>query len=126
MRFVVPEGLSWLGRSPDGAAWVGRLPRIVDECVERWSLKVGVPFSDAYTSLVLPATSEDGSAVVLKIQFPDRESEHEAAALAHWDGDGAIRLIEHDPVRHALLLERCDPGTPLSELDQDAALDVAV
>ena len=30
------------------------------------------------------------------------------------------------PERHALLLERCLPGTPLSELGQDAALDVLV
>lgn len=61
---------------------------------------------------------------MLKIQFPHRESEHEAAALELWAGDGAIRLLAHDPERHALLLERCIPGTPLSELVEDAVLDV--
>jgi streptomycin 6-kinase len=60
----------------------------------------------------------------LKLQFPHRESEHEAAALAHWGGEGAIRLLAHDPDRNALLLERCRPGTPRAELG--AALDVAV
>jgi len=93
--------------------------------VEQWSLSVDAPFPYAYASLALKA-SREGRDVVLKVQFPDRESEHEAAALAHWDGGGAVRLLAHDPTRHALLLERCKPGTPLSELDQDAALDVMV
>ena len=64
--------------------------------------------------------------VVLKVQFPDRESEHEADALRVWDGDGAVRLLDHDPERRALLLERARPGTPLSELEADDALDVAI
>jgi streptomycin 6-kinase len=63
---------------------------------------------------------------VLKVQRPHRESEHEAAALELWDGDGAVRLLRHDPEAHALLIERCVPGTPLSALGQDGALDVFV
>jgi streptomycin 6-kinase len=77
-------------------------------------------------SLPLAATRADGTSAVLKLQFPDRESEHEAEALRRWDGDGAIRLLAHDPARHALLLERCEPGSPLSDLGPDAALDVLV
>jgi streptomycin 6-kinase len=67
-----------------------------------------------------------GADAVLKVQRPHRESEHEAAALELWDGDGAVRLLRHDPEAHALLLERCVPGTPLAEAGQDAALDVFV
>jgi len=63
---------------------------------------------------------------VLKIQKPHRESDHEADALALWDGEGAIRLLDHDPDQHALLLELCLPGTPLSAAGQDTALDVLV
>jgi streptomycin 6-kinase len=87
-------------------------------------LRVGDAFPYAFASLVAPATLPDGDEAVLKIQFPDRESEFEAAALRHLDGDGAVRLLAHDAGRHALLLERCDPGTSLSELNQDYALDV--
>jgi streptomycin 6-kinase len=79
-----------------------------------------------YASLALPATQPDGSEVVLKICFPHRESEHEADALAKWNGIGAIRLLDRDVERGALLLERCRPGTPLADLDQDDALDIAV
>jgi streptomycin 6-kinase len=121
---VTHPGLAWLSESAAGRAWLDVLPALVDECVEEWALQVGAPFSYAYASLALRAKSLEGDDVVLKIQFPDRESEHEAAALAHWGGDGAIRLLAHDSERHALLLECCNPGTPLSELDQDAALDI--
>ncbi len=63
---------------------------------------------------------------MLKIQWPHRESEHEAAALERWDGDGAVRLLAQDAERHALLLERCRPGTYLRELDADAGLEVMI
>jgi streptomycin 6-kinase len=68
----------------------------------------------------------DGAEAVLKICFPHRESEHEADALRTWDGDGAVRLLEHDADRRALLIERCRPGTPLGEVGMETALDVLV
>ena len=84
---------------------------------------LGEPFAGGIASeLVAPA----GAHAVLKVQKPHRESEHEAAALELWDGDGAVRLLRHDPEEHALLLERCVPGTPLSAAGQQAALDVFV
>jgi streptomycin 6-kinase len=61
---------------------------------------------------------------VLKLSVPGRENEHEAAALAMWAGRGAVRLLGEDPDRHALLLERCVPGTPLDPGDLDAAAAV--
>lgn len=114
-------GLAWLEESEAGRAWLSALPRLVDECAEQWSLELEEPFAYAYASLAVPA----GDAV-LKIPFPDRESEFEAAALALWDGDGAARLLAYDPARRALLLERLRPGTPLSEIEPEAALDVMV
>jgi streptomycin 6-kinase len=100
------------------------LPRLVTECAEQWSLRIGAAFPYAFESLASTVTLDDGTKAVLKVQFPGRENEHEAAALTRWNGDGAVRLLAHDPDRHALLLERCEPGTPLSDLEQDEALDV--
>ena len=76
--------------------------------------------------LVAPAVTAGGADVVLKVQEPHRESEHEAAALELWDGDGAIRLVDSDPEEHALLLERCVPGTPLSAAGAETALAVYI
>ena len=72
----------------------------------------------------MPVKTAEGEQAVLKVQQPHRESEHEAAALELWDGDGAIRLLDSEPEAHMLLLERCVPGTPLSEAGGEAALDV--
>lgn len=121
---MIHPGLAGFSRFREGREWLARLPRLVSECAGRWQLELGEPFSYAYASLALPAARSDGTEAVLKVQFPDRESEHEAAALALWDGDGAIRLLDHDPERRALLLERCRPGTPLAAAGPEAALDV--
>jgi streptomycin 6-kinase len=117
----VHPGLAWLRGFDEGREWLDRLPRLLEECREQWSLELGKPFEYAYASLAVPA----GDAV-LKIQFPDRESEHEAEALDRWDGDGAVRLLAYDPERRALLLERCRPGTPLKTHPPEAALDVVI
>ena len=64
--------------------------------------------------------------MVLKIQFPHPESEYEAEALQRWSGNGAVRLLDSDPVHHALLLERCEPGDHLSTADPDEALEILI
>jgi streptomycin 6-kinase len=122
----LPDGVEAIRESPSGRAWVASLPELLDGVAERWQLQVGEPFPEASASLTLRATRADETSVVLKLQYPHREAEHEAAALALWDGAGAVRLFAHDPDRHALLLELCEPGTPLFELQQDEALDVLV
>ncbi|HEV8686993.1 MAG TPA: aminoglycoside phosphotransferase family protein [Gaiellaceae bacterium] len=112
----IPERLQWIADFPGGTEWLERLPRLVEESVEQWSLAAEEPFEYANVSLALPAGD-----VVLKISFPHRESEHEPAALAHWDGNGAVRLLAYDAERNAMLLERCVPGTSLLELPEREA-----
>jgi streptomycin 6-kinase len=119
----IHPGLTWLETKPDGRGWLARIPRIVGECADRWRLSVGEPFAYASSSLVLRATREDGTPAALKIAWPHREATHEAAALRAWAGDGAVRLLEHDPESSAMLLERALPGTPLKALPEDEALD---
>jgi streptomycin 6-kinase len=105
--------LTGLMSFPGGAEWIARVPKLALECAERWSLELGEPFPDAQVSVVYPAGD-----VVLKISFPHWESEHEPDALRHWDGHGAVRLLDYDSERRALLLERCRPGTSLLELPE--------
>jgi streptomycin 6-kinase len=123
---TIPAGLGWWRGEAGGRAWLGRLPRLVAQCAETWSLRVGEPYPDGHVSWVAPVQLRDGTAAVLKINFPERESEREADALAHWDGLGAVRLLAEDEPRRALLVERCHPGTQLwSEPDGDDSLRVA-
>jgi streptomycin 6-kinase len=56
----------------------------------------------------------DGTPAALKLAYPHRERKREPDALERWGGDGSVRVLARDDVRGALLLERYDPGTPLS------------
>ncbi|MDJ0497784.1 MAG: aminoglycoside phosphotransferase family protein [Acidimicrobiia bacterium] len=122
MSPLIPSSLQWLESHDEGRSWLAALPAAVDEVSERWGLDLGQPFTDSYVSLVLPARNKD---VVAKIQFPDREGQHEAAALRLWDGNGAVLLLDHWEERNAMLLERCIPGTQLSQVGA-AGLDVMI
>lgn len=62
---------------------------------------------------------------MLKVNFPEPESEHEAKALAGWNGIGAVRLLARDDERRALLVERCHPGTQLWALEESEANEIA-
>lgn len=62
---------------------------------------------------------------MLKVNFPEPESEHEADALACWNGTGAVRLLARDDERRALLVERCVPGTQLWAVDEPEANELA-
>jgi streptomycin 6-kinase len=115
----VPASLDWWHTEPGGTDWLERLPRLAAECAEHWSLRLGPPFRGGNVSLTLAAQLEDGTPAVLKINFPEPESDQEAAALEHWDGEGAVRLLMRDDERRALLVERCLPGTQLWSVPDD-------
>ncbi|MFI9045343.1 aminoglycoside phosphotransferase family protein [Streptomyces sp. NPDC053427] len=113
-----PAGLpvvAQLGRTASGRAWLDRLPGLVREVEERWELRLGDPFHGGSCSWVAPAELPGGGAAVLKVGWPHREADGEAPGLHAWDGNGAVRLHRWDRERGALLVERCDPGTPLAD-----------
>ena len=97
-----------------------------EELAARWQLTLGEQFPAGAGGRVYRVTRAAVTPAVLKLAIPHREAEHEADALERWNGDGAIRVLERDDDAHALLLERCEPGTPLSARPPDEALDVLV
>jgi streptomycin 6-kinase len=104
---------------PDWQAWLKRLPDIVAVVAERWALRLGDPFQTGVSAAwVAPATRADGARAVIKVGLPHMEAEHEIAGLHRWAGDGAVRLLEADAPLNAMLLERCEPGTPLRSLPE--------
>ncbi|HYF47181.1 MAG TPA: aminoglycoside phosphotransferase family protein [Acidimicrobiales bacterium] len=120
----IPAGLERL--RADTQAWFDELPARVDQLSARWGLTVDEPYDGGATSWVAPVALDDGSGAVLKVQWPHREVVHEAEALRRWGGEGAIRLLDHDPERHALLVERCEPGTHLGVSRLPHAEDVII
>jgi streptomycin 6-kinase len=92
----------------------------VEALAEEWDLTLGEPYvPGAASEHVVRVELAGGTPAVLKIGIPHRESEQEADALERWDGDGAVRLLRRDDARNVLLLERCEPGTFLSEAAGD-------
>jgi streptomycin 6-kinase len=102
-----------------GAAWLERLPTLIAHCAGRWSLTVLPPFEPLSYNYVAPAVRENGTHVVLKLGVPNPELWTEIEALRLYAGRGIVRLLEVDRERGAMLLERLEPGTPLSSLDDD-------
>jgi streptomycin 6-kinase len=105
-------------------AWRETVDGVVTECAEQWGLRIGVPYAPGVPSHVVRVELPGGAPAVLKVFWPHREAEHEADALERWAGDGAVQLIARDDVRHAMLLERCEPGAALS--GSPDALDVLI
>jgi streptomycin 6-kinase len=123
---AVPAGLEHLRRHPTGPEWLAALPDLVATVAARWSLDLGTPFDDVYESMAFPVRRRDGTAAVLKVQWPNRDNAFEAAALRGWNGNGAVRLLDEDTGHHALLLEHAFPGTSLAGVDADQVRDVLV
>lgn len=127
----IPEGLAAtqeLHNGDRGREFIAGLPALIDDFLERWQLRPDGPPLHGVTALVLPVTLRaDGSPAALKLQLLDEESAGEPLALRRWNGDGAVRLLDHDPVTHTMLLERLDSTRMLSTLPgtRDAVLVIA-
>ncbi|WP_158841626.1 aminoglycoside phosphotransferase family protein [Saccharothrix deserti] len=107
--FVVPPGFVEATIAREGEAgrrWVEALPALAAEFLHRWSCTTSGPVMHGFVGVVIPAVRADGSQVVLKLGFPLSYDTAEAVALAAWNGDGAVRLLERDDSRSAMLLER--------------------
>lgn len=114
---------------PARQAWLEALPRTVADLADRWSLRVGRPFQPGgNASWVAPAHDAAGQRLVLKAGWRHDEAEHEAAGLRAWNGRGAVRVFGSliTGSTSALLLEACEPGTPLERAlpprEQDAVV----
>lgn len=111
-----------------GRAFIARLPALVEDFLERWSLTPDGSPMHGVTALVLPVIRRtDDTPAALKLQLLDEESAGEPLALRHWNGHGAVHLLDHDPVTHTMLLERLDSTRMLATLPgtRDAVLVIA-
>ncbi|MEU0596652.1 aminoglycoside phosphotransferase family protein [Streptomyces sp. NPDC006393] len=99
-----------------GRAFVAGLPRRAAGFLRRWELRVDGPPMYGVCALVLPVVRADRTPAALKLQLLDEESAGEPVALRVWDGDGAVRLLEHDEPTGTLLLERLDSSRALTHV----------
>ncbi|MGW0817187.1 aminoglycoside phosphotransferase family protein [Streptomyces viridiviolaceus] len=109
--------------APDGDDWLEELPRTVRRAVALRELTVErVQAPGGRSSLVVLVRTADGTPAVLKLAPRRARPESERAALAHWDGRGAVRLLEPFTTEGELLLERLHPDVSVRSLPEAKAL----
>ena len=107
MALRLPDGvLGMARRGEDWAGWVDALPALAAGLLDEWELTTDGLLMHGNCALVVPVRTASGGPAVLKVAFPDDESEHEHLALQRWNGRGAVKLLRADPHRSAMLLER--------------------
>ena len=116
---------AWLDTAPWGITprVAERLRATAEEVAREWGVPLGERIAAGRFSFVAFA-GED--AVLKVVPIEDDEADHEADALALLSGDGAVRLLRHDPARRAMLVERARPGFDASALSEYEAVRVAV
>ncbi|MES5821648.1 aminoglycoside phosphotransferase family protein [Streptomyces sp. RG80] len=116
----IPEELAAAQEKYNGEAgrgFIAQLPDLATDFLDRWDLRLDGAAMHGVSALVLPVVRRtDRTPAVLKLQLLDEESEGEPVALRTWNGDGAVRLLDHDPTTGTMLLERLDPARMLSHL----------
>jgi streptomycin 6-kinase len=128
MSLIIPALLAkHCAKTAERKAWLAALPNTIHTLQRRWSLSLGAPYEYAYVSCswVAPAILADRTRAILKIGMPHMEGEQEIDGLRFWDGRATVRLLEWDQLANAMLLERCEPGTPLlsvPETEQDVII----
>ncbi|MFI1973145.1 kinase [Streptomyces cinnamoneus] len=126
-RLEPPERLvrtlgSDLAPGADAHQWLATLPDRVREICARWELtpeRVQEP--GGRTSMVVLVRLSDGTPAALKLCLPDGTAALEHAALAHWDGRSAVRVLRADTDAGALLLERLHGDVSLRSLAEAKA-----
>ncbi|KQX79778.1 MULTISPECIES: aminoglycoside phosphotransferase family protein [unclassified Streptomyces] len=125
MAFEPPQRLvRALGETaPDGDDWLEKLPEAARQAVALRELTVDrVQVPGGRTSMVVLVRRADGTPAVLKLAPPRFRPEAERAALTHWDGLGAVQLLEEPQTAGALLLERLHPDVSVRSLAEAKAL----
>ncbi len=107
----------------EGERWLKALPELVESQAAAWGVRVLKPYPMTF-HWVAEVAREDGSKAVLKLGVADGHLDAEAEALRIFDGRGAVRLLASDPGQGAFLLEKADPGTPLTVADESALVGV--
>ena len=111
--------------APEGDDWLAKLPEVAHGAVAQRELTVErVQVPGGRSSLVVLVRTADGTPAVLKLAPRRARPESERAALAHWGGLGAVRLLEpaSGATEGVLLLERLHPDVSVRSLPEAKAL----
>ncbi|MGW3665920.1 aminoglycoside phosphotransferase family protein [Streptomyces sp. NPDC005141] len=122
-RLLRALGETRRSRSEGADEWLEKLPGLAQQAVDLRELTVErVQAPGGRSSLVILVRQTDGTPAVLKLAPERARPESERAALAHWDGRGAVRLLNPGDAHGVLLLERLRPDMSVRSLSEAKAL----
>ncbi len=102
-----------------GQDWLLRLPDLLAKLEKQWQFSIITEFPNLSYHYVLKVCLSNGERVVLKCGVPNCELTTEIAALKHFDGKAAIRLLKADAELGAILLEEAVPGETLNKINNE-------
>jgi len=114
-----------------GEQWLNDLPQIIEAIAENWLLEVNKPFQNLSYNYVAPCVCANGDEAVLKIALPLNNSEifNEASFLQMANGKCAVKFLNFNEKRRAMLLEKLTPGVNLKEIcgkDDTKAVEITI
>lgn len=96
-----------------GEKWLKQLPITIEKLAKHWSLQHLQPVTNMSYNYVALAMQQH-TPVVLKISCDPQLILDEYQALKHFNGQGAINIIDFDKKHNALLLTQALPGETLA------------
>ncbi len=93
--------------------------RHVNSIADNWGLQVESPVTNLSYNYVLHVTDQNNHPYILKMGLPGFDFGNEIRTLQLYNGQGCARLVKADAERGAMLLEKLQPGTMLSEEDDE-------
>ncbi|SEQ11669.1 streptomycin 6-kinase [Devosia sp. YR412] len=126
-RFAVPEAVRRRAQSegPRGDLWLADLDQTLTSLEQDWDLTIGEAMDGGTTAYVSEASDSTGDVLVIKVATPDSAiGRHEADMLQRAGGKGYARLLKHDPIRNAMLLEKLGPRLDTLELPYSQQVDI--
>ncbi|MFS2243082.1 aminoglycoside phosphotransferase family protein [Microbacterium sp. OR16] len=126
-QFVIPAGVLRAFETGDDATreWARALSSVAGDLLREWELRPDGVIRSGQAGVLVPARRTDGTQAALKLQVPRAETTAAILGLARWDGRGIVRLLDSDPDRGGMLLERLHGDRTLEAVeDDDSAVHV--
>ncbi|CAN5757862.1 N/A [soil metagenome] len=114
-----------------GEKWFSDLPQTIEELSRNWHFKTDKPFDNLSYNYVAPCKFSDGKEAVLKLALPLNNPEifSEEKYLGMQNGKGAVKILNFDKNRRAMLLEKLKPGKHLKEIfsgNESETVEIAI
>ena len=101
-----------------GQKWLDDSSMILNHLSKYWNLFDISPVSNMSYNYVAKST-QNGENIVIKISPKSSMIDDEIKALKYFEGNGFIKLLDHNEEYNAILLEQALPGISLKDIKQN-------